>query len=180
MMYLDRVKERVQELHLLAQNVVWPCTEQEIEQLEEWLNIELPAAYKEFLLWMGHRAGQLFADASCNYWDLEGNQTLAVEILHENSFPTSLPKDAFVFLINQGYKFYFFRLSEGADPPVYYYEELMQEPAFPSVCEHFSEYLEQRVEEHANFLKRSKARIAELQAEREKRETERKTRGAES
>ncbi len=172
-MYLDRVKERVQELHLLAQNVVWPCTEQEIEQLEEWMHISLPAAYKEFLLWMGHRAGGLFFDAHCHYWDLEHNQIVAAQMLQENNFPVSLPQDAFVFYIDQATIFYFFLLSEGEDPPVYMYEELMPGPTFPLAYHKYSEYLAAEVEKYANF----RQRVATREKLRERRKELGKERG---
>jgi hypothetical protein len=122
--YLEKVKAQVEELqsrHLIGQLV--PCSEEEVHALENQLGRALPAAYREFLLLMGQRTGGLLGGTNWLYEDLEVSQDDAVELMRRDRFPVLLPSDAFVFLMHQRYQFMFFRLTEGDDPPVYYYIE---------------------------------------------------------
>ena len=73
-------------------------------------------AYQEFLLSMGRSAGQFLRGSDCFLNHIPQLQEWAVELLQENNFAESLPEDAFIFLMHQGYQFSFFRVSEGADP----------------------------------------------------------------
>jgi hypothetical protein len=72
---------------------------------------------------MGHSTGRLFPGSQWKYKNIIRLQTGAKEILERNSFPEQLPDDAFIFWMHQGYQFMFLRLSEGDNPPVYYYHE---------------------------------------------------------
>lgn len=140
-MYLDKAKKLFEESNVVAPDSFKPCTEEEVRALEERAGRPLPEVYKEFLLWMGHGAGGFLAGTHCLYEHLPDIQEGAVELLEENTFPEPLPDDAFVFLMHQGYQFMFFRLSEGDDPPVYYYHESVHKTAFERRFDHFSQVL---------------------------------------
>jgi hypothetical protein len=123
-MYLDTVKARFRSLNVLRRQKVVPCTEKEVRRLEKTLGFPLPAAYREFLRWMGHGAGNFLRGTDCFYKCLPLLQGWATELLEENENPVVLPEDAFVFGMHQGYQFVFLRRSDGDNPPIYYYTEV--------------------------------------------------------
>ena len=118
------------------------CTKPEIILIEQNLDISLPTAYQEFLLWGGHEAGGFWSGSDYCYQDLVELQLIAVEILEANCFPQQLPKDAFVFYMHQGYEFCFFRISEGENPPVYLFNENHDQSSFWRNYLSFSDFLE--------------------------------------
>ena len=96
------------------------CTDTEIHQLEQQIGSTFPLAYREFLAWAGHDAGELFhPDEEYAYDDLLELQEIAQEILQESGFPEPLPKDMIVIQLYLGMQFAFICPSEGEDPPVY-------------------------------------------------------------
>src|SRR5437764_15449035 len=120
-MYLDKAKARFNELPGAGVQQLRPCTQSEVEEMERQLGLSFPPAYREFLLWMGHDAGEMLAGSNYRWHELPTLREWAVELLSGNNFPQALPEDAVVFLMHQGYQFMFFRASEGSDPAVYYY-----------------------------------------------------------
>lgn len=150
-MYLDDVKERARELDLFKPGEVVPCTAEEVRELERRTGRALPQAYKEFLLWMGHGAGELWLGSHCFYRDLEPLGDWAAVMLKRSDPAQKLPEDAFVFLMHQGYQFMFFRTSEGDDPPVYYYKDEPEQLSFSIREQHFSRFLLRAIESHAEF-----------------------------
>jgi hypothetical protein len=119
----------------------------EIEELEEWVGHCLPAAYREFLLWMGHSGGAFLQGSNCFYNDLESLQSDAKGLLEADRFSGELPGAAFVFFYAQGYQFNFFHLCEGDDPPVFlYYEENPVRTYFSQIYTRFSEFILKEME----------------------------------
>ncbi len=161
MLILTKAKTRLEELHIVPSGDLVPCTVEEIQLLECKLGHSLPEAYKEFLLWMGHSTGRLLAGSDYSYRDLASLQIAAEEMLREDKFTQSLPDDAFVFLMHQGYQFSFIRTLEGDDPPVYDYVELMEATTFPLVFCHFSEFLFTVIEDYAKLREDIAQRIAD-------------------
>lgn len=152
-MYLDKVKERLKEQNLVSPNEFFPCSPDEVIWSEQQLGISLPKAYQEFLLWMGHGAGQFLRGSDCFFKHLPDLQEWAVELLQENNVLEPLPEDAFVFLMHQGYQFSFFRLSEGDNPPTYSYCEGTNQTSFTRTHDRFSDFLATEVERYAKYLK---------------------------
>src|SRR5215469_1269484 len=144
--YLEQVKARVDELHVLYPDRLVPCREEEVARLEQKIGRSLPEAYREFLLWMGHRTGGLWRGTHWLYEDLDAIQVDAVALMQQDAFPVTLPPDAFVFLMHAHYQFAFFRTSEGDDPPVYMYVETDEEIALKISNSHYSDFLLDLVE----------------------------------
>jgi hypothetical protein len=99
------------------------CTEAEIAGLETSMSLRLPAAYKAYLLLAGGATPSVLTGSDCTLHRLHSLQAGARELLRENGQP-ELPPGAFVFLMHQGYQFFFF-VADGKndDPPVFYYVE---------------------------------------------------------
>ncbi len=175
-MYLDEVKKRWEELHIVRAEKILPCTEDEVGTLEQQIGISLPGAYKEFLLWMGHRAGGFLRGSDCFYDSLPPLRAWAMRLLWENDYAEPLPEDAFVFSMHQGYLFYFVRVSEGDDPPVYFYSEAMDPPAFiiehPNLADFLNYHIELKVHYRADYV----AWLAEAEKNNPKRAKELKDR----
>lgn len=152
-MYLDKFKTRFQELECLFledklaySTKLIPCTEEEINVIESRLQLSLPDAYKEFLLWGGCWARGFMEGSYFFFEDLLDLQEAAIELLKENQFPESLPSDAFVFFIHQGYYFTFFKTSEGHNPPVYSYLDGQTLPTFKKEYSSYSDFLIEQLE----------------------------------
>jgi len=116
------------------------CTEKEIAKIEHSLNIVLPQAYKEFLAFMGKKAGQFLSGSSAFYNEISDMQDGAKELLVFNQFK-ELPDGAFVFFMHQGYQFAFFLLEESDDPQVYYYYEGRTQNDFERTGDSFTDFL---------------------------------------
>ncbi|HBK96928.1 MAG TPA: SMI1/KNR4 family protein [Microcoleaceae bacterium UBA10368] len=158
-MYLEKFKARFAELQHLFPYKLLPCREEQIYSLERQYGLIIPMAYKEFLLWGGVCAGGLLQGSNYSYDDLSELREGAEELLERNEFPEPLPKDAFVFLMHQGYVFWFFTASEGDDPPVYGYEEggagVPYAPViFKKLSSSLSKFLEELLEQQAAIAKR--------------------------
>ena len=151
-MYLESIKQQLTAMNKTSPSDLIGCTLEEIIQLELDLKIELPIAYREFLRIMGKGAGKFLRGSDCFYSDLKDLQTGAVELLDENQFPQTLPKDAFVFLMHQGYQFSFFRLSEGENPPIYFYCEGETKESFVKTHRQFTDFLATELDLHHQYL----------------------------
>ena len=152
-MYLDKFKSRFGELEylflgdkLVHSTKLIPCTEEEIYVIESSLQLSLPDAYKEFLLWGGNWVRGFMEGSSCFFKSLLNIQEIAIELLEENQFPESLPSDAFVFFMHQGYYFMFFKTSKGNNPPVYSYLDGQALLTFKNEYPSYSYFLEDELE----------------------------------
>ena len=127
-MYLERAKKRYVEmmeefkdLNLPYQTT--PCKPESLKLLEQKLGLSLPAAYKEFLLWMGYGANEFIVGLDYGVGQVPYHREDALEIM-EDYCQEPLPDDAIVFAIgHQGVYFYFIRASEGENPPIHAYSE---------------------------------------------------------
>lgn len=99
-----------------------PLSENDITGIEEEIKMTLPKVYRTFLSLMGRGAGDFMKGSSAFYNDFYDFKYGVTEIIQDNKLP-KLPEESFVFWMHQGYQFAFFLLSEGDDPPVYYFTE---------------------------------------------------------
>lgn len=160
-MYLEQAKDLLADANFVRGSELSPCTPEEVRTLEEHIAHTLPQAYREFLLWMGHGAGPFLRGTSVFYGDLPDQGEAAEELLQENAIEAVLPKDAFVFYMHQGYQLMFFRLSEGDDPPVYYYGEGESLKSFKLLYPKFSVFIMTEINGHKaliEMLERDKQR----------------------
>ncbi|OKP93196.1 hypothetical protein A3842_00690 [Paenibacillus sp. P3E] len=114
------------EYKIANDNEIHGFTELEVGRCEQSIGFVLPFQYREFLLTIGHDAGLLFQGTDILFRNVENLLELrkeAEDLLEENEETFSLPSDAFVFSMHQGYEFNYFVISEGNDPPVYQYVE---------------------------------------------------------
>jgi SMI1 / KNR4 family (SUKH-1) len=117
-----------------------PCSAEDIVQVERQARVQLPAAYKAYLLVAGHDPPAAWVGSDCTIDDLPKLYDWAQHMLAECHQPP-LPKDAFVFIMHQGYQFFYF-VADGLsdDPPVFYYLEY--EPEIVRRFERLTDLLE--------------------------------------
>ncbi|WP_223556327.1 MULTISPECIES: SMI1/KNR4 family protein [Lysinibacillus] len=118
-----------------------PCSKDDISKL---INISptrtLPQTYLDFMNKAGNGIEFLVGtDYSMNYiFDLK---EWAIELLEENNFIKKLTDNQFIFMMHQGYMFWFFNLNEGDDPAVYSYDEGVELDDFNKVSDTLSAFL---------------------------------------
>ena len=151
-MNLENIKQQIITSNLAGEDELIGCTQQEVKDIEKAIGHQLPVSYQNFLILMGKNAGQFLRGSDCFYPDILDLNTGAKEILSENDFPETLPDDAFVFFIHQGYQFSFFRLGEGNDPPIYYFTEGESNLSFMKSHEKFTNFLTTEIELHKKYL----------------------------
>lgn len=89
-----------------------PCNEDEILKLKKLMPTkELPLTYLEFMCKAGNGIEFLAGTHYSMKYILELKEW-AVELLDENNFPKKLTDNQFVFMIHQGYMFWYFNLDE--------------------------------------------------------------------
>jgi hypothetical protein len=135
-----------------------PCDEWEVRDLEQQLRVELPPAYRAFLLVAGHGFGSFAGSHHAVDDDLAGLQRAGRRIFRGDG--GDLPGGAFVFFVHQGFVVRFFLLDDGPDPAVFEYVEHW--PPVKQLATRFSEFLLQEVRTSDEL--RSRAHEAEPSA----------------
>jgi hypothetical protein len=113
------------------------CDEWTVQDLEQQLGVQLPPAYKAFLILAGNGWQPLEGSHYAIEDDLANLQRSGQRIMKHDG--GKLPDDAFVFLVHQGYACNFFLTQDGDDPPVYEYVEGM--PPVRRVAARLTEWL---------------------------------------
>ena len=133
-MYINQILKKSKELGI----VPIKATDKEINEVMQ-LSPKgvLPQAYIEFMKEFGN-GGYMMGD-SCFMDEIGMLRNGAIDLLVENESSNTLTDNDFVFWMSQGYMFCFFRLDEGDDPPVYYYNEA-KEDRFIKITNSLSEF----------------------------------------
>ncbi len=130
-MHLEKSKKKFHQLLEVVEKPLWfqPCTLEEVDELRGFLQLSLPEAYEEFLLWVGH--GCEILDSHGGHFSSSNGvnlQELAFGIMEDNEALETLPDDAIVFWIfDEAYSFAFIRASVGDDPPIHYFSGLQRD-----------------------------------------------------
>jgi hypothetical protein len=100
------------------------CSLAAIAELERRLDGPFPAAYREFLGWIGEHYDGPFCGSDCFPEHLEANNRLLPELLAENGIAFQLPPRFLAFFTHQGYIAVWFALpATSDDPPVWIFNE---------------------------------------------------------
>ena len=120
---IDRTIEVLEDRGLASSHSLKGCTNKQIEEIESDAGFVLPQAYLVFLLRMGVYAGRFFSGTDILYPEMIGmteiGESIAATSRRELGSNVSLPSDAYVFAMHQGYQFFYF--TPGADDPAVYY-----------------------------------------------------------
>jgi hypothetical protein len=101
-----------------------PASPEEVAGLEQQLGVKFPAAYKAFLLILGRDGGSDFIGSDCTISHLPKLRGWDENLLQRCGSLYTLPELAFVYLMHQGYSFFYFVADQTSeDPAVYAYLE---------------------------------------------------------
>jgi hypothetical protein len=118
-----------------------PCSAEEMDSiLKAVKNNHLPNAYVKFMQAAGN-GFRAFRGSSFAVNEIFHLREGAEELLEEDESAETLTDNEYVFFMHQGYQFYFFRLNEGDDPPIYYYGEGEYSHKFVKKYNSFTEFL---------------------------------------
>jgi hypothetical protein len=103
--------------------------EAEVAAVETRVGRRFPAMFREFLLRMGRRHGDLFCGSDVATLDqLDEFKAEARSLMAGAGVDAAVLEQAIVFFIHQGYSFLFFVADGGDDAPVWAYVEGRSEP----------------------------------------------------
>lgn len=150
MVYINELLEKLKEKKICMNK----SKEEQMKALHSIaMGENLPKAYIEFMTVMGNGTeGKYMAGDSCFMNEIYDLKQGAIELLEENESKNVLTDDDFVFWMSQGCMFCFFKLSEGDNPPIYFYNE-SGEDKFIKVADSLVEFLINRLEMNENLFK---------------------------
>lgn len=155
MTYLDNLAKKIDPSRLYIKGL----TNKEFAKISSLASHPLPKAYIEFLLTMGkdmsridqsHNGFLTGIDVFYNY--IPGLKAYAISLLKEDQSDLELSAEDFVFYSSQGCDFAFFKLTEGDNPPVYYYYEGSKQTSFKKVADTFSSFLERYYDQDSSLF----------------------------
>ena len=118
-----------------------PISLDEINHLKQLVSDNnLPDTYLTFMKNAGNGI-RFFRGSSYAMSEINNIKLWAQELLEEDCSTETLTTNDFVFFMHQGYQFYFFRLNEGDNPPVYFYEEGENSQQFIKKYDSFVDFL---------------------------------------
>lgn len=88
------------------------CSPAEVASVEADYGQPLPPSYRVFLETMGRDVGGLFGGSDIGYPDMIGLRQQAEALLSDNGTTLSLPDDALVLMMHQGYIFQFIQTDD--------------------------------------------------------------------
>jgi hypothetical protein len=150
MIYFQRIREELQELDAFDSREIQGCSELEIKKLESLhpAKLDFPLSVREFLSWGGKQIVDMHPTTGFYVKTIEEmlrNMTtkfLDSDNFHQVFIPNrarDFPGDGLIFLEHLDYSFEFVRLTEGDDPPVYYFDDDPERSDFEVIYPSFSE-----------------------------------------
>jgi len=118
-----------------------PCSKDDLSKLVKLSPTRtLPKTYLDFMNKAGNGIEFLVGtNYSMKYiFDLK---EWAIELLEENNFTKKLTDNQFIFMMHQGYMFWFFYVNDEDDPAVYCYDESVELDDFNKVSDTLSDFL---------------------------------------
>ncbi|WP_324728514.1 SMI1/KNR4 family protein [Lysinibacillus fusiformis] len=118
-----------------------PCSKDDLSKLVKLSPTRtLPKTYLDFMNKAGNGIEFLVGtNYSMKYiFDLK---EWAIELLEENNFTKKLTDNQFIFMMHQGYMFWFFYVNDEDDPAVYCYDESVEIDDFNKVSDTLSDFL---------------------------------------
>ena len=125
--YLQGVIIAVEKMLAKSGGEVTPCTQQEVDAIESMLSspYRLPLADKEFLLYGGKKIEHWFGHIDSYYRSakvlLEYNYQYILDLLQAESPQAEIPPELFVIEEDYLGHFTYLLLSEGENPPIYWW-----------------------------------------------------------
>ena len=101
---------------------MYSISKEDIKKVEQMAGEKLPEEYRIFLE-IGGNGVRFLKGSSYDITEVFNLKKWANELLEEDNSDEVLSTNDFIFFMHQGYQFYFFKLNEGDNPPVYFYEE---------------------------------------------------------
>jgi hypothetical protein len=112
------------------------CTEEEVSEIEGKLGVKFPRSYREVYFILGEEYGfSLIEENSFQFPQYEEMRQGAEEIISSGEVNFVLDKNMFIVgcFMEIGI-FYFFKLDEGDDPPIYQFKEGDKEYKLAGEC----------------------------------------------
>jgi len=114
-----------------------------LSKIEKEFHILLPAVYKDFYnLCSFSIPGNLVGTDLVNNYSYAYLKTGAVELLKDDGIDNFIESDDFIFMMHQGYMFWYFKANGDTDPIVYgYYEGKLKTDNFGRFSDFIKDYL---------------------------------------
>jgi hypothetical protein len=121
------------------------CSQTDIARIESELKISVPGAVAALYQRIGRARGQLFVGADFGFPLVLDFRRAADSLLEDLDVELRLHPGDFVFLMEQGYQFFFVQSGADEDPVVFFYND--DEPRFVALGVSFTGWLQQVVSE---------------------------------
>lgn len=121
------------------------CGKELIEKLEDEIGFLLPAAYKQFLQWMGCDFYGVFVGSDIFLRDVVSNSKYLPELLKENGLEHDLPDNYLAFFSHQGYVMAWFALPKESENPAVWFWGEGQGLSKPIKFESFTDFLSKQM-----------------------------------
>jgi len=148
--WIDNLAIRFIETGIATPDTIRGCSEEELLEIEEFFNLKLPGAYKDYMRKFGKASGAFLEECGIYYPNMLRNRERAETLLNNNT-DYKLKDSDLVIITRYGYEFYFFDTEDGnPDPPVYRYRENRDEPVL--LADSFKAAIEMAAEEYFELV----------------------------
>lgn len=118
-----------------------PCSKDDISKLVKLSPTgTLPKIYLDFMNKSGNGI-EFLVGTDYSMGDICDLKEGAIELLEENNSSRKIADDQFIFMMHQGYMFWYFYLNDGDDPAVYCYDESIESDDFNKVSDTLTDFI---------------------------------------